>query len=171
MQQLKKDIATNTVLVWPEVTSSYASLPVDERRYLISLTQDFDESNTQFTASLINSPNAFNPRLILQFTGSALPDWSGLYGFELVESLLESKKWGEAHTKWNLTHIKWSERAFPTASIVLDTDRAFVSGSDTITFNQYVTSSTEVIYESGSAIDPPTQYTGSDQTGQYTTYH
>ena len=139
---------TNTFAVYPDVSSSYANSPA--ARYVITLTQDYDKSVTTFTGSLINSPSRVNPRLVFQVTGSVIPEWSGLYTFNLQESLDVGYKWGEANLKWSEANTKWSAREFSISQSLVDSDRAKVSGSDSIVFNQY---------------------TGSVQTGAYTTYH
>lgn len=148
MVNLYRNNPTNTFAVYPDVTASLSSNP--SVSYIITLTQDYDKSVTTFTGSLANTPTRVNPRLVFQVTGSAIPEWSGLYGFKLQETLYGKKKWGEANIKWADTNVKWGDAGFIISQSVLDENRAKVFGNDTITFNQY---------------------TGSVQTGAYTTYH
>jgi hypothetical protein len=160
---------TNTFAVYPDYTSSYSNRP--DVRYTFTLDQDYDRSLTTFTGSLINTPTRVNPRLVFQVTGSAIPEWSGLYTFTLQESLKVSYKWGQAHFIWNDYHVRWSELNNDISQSLIDSDRAKVSGSDAINFQSYTTSSTEYIYDSGSTPPDNIQYTGSVQTGAYITYH
>jgi hypothetical protein len=148
MINLYRDSPTNTFAVYPDVTSSYANNEL--ARFSFTLTQDYDQSVTEFTGSLINTPTDYNPRLIFQVTGSALPDWSGLYTLTLEESLDVGLKWGEANIKWSEANTKWSAKEFIISQSLVDLDRAKVSGSDAIIFQQYQ---------------------GPNETGAYSTYH
>ena len=143
-----KDSSTNTFAVYPDVTSSIANEPLAV--YTIELQQDYDKSITSFTGSLVNTPSRVNPRLIFQVSNSVLPDYNGFYTFTLRESLIDRLKWGTTNSKWSLTNVKWSETTSPTNQATLDTERAKVSGGDTIVF---------------------TEYQSSNETGEYTTYH
>ena len=164
-----KNNLTNTISIYPESGSLYFDNPSGS--FEIQLTQDYDQSVTTLTATLLNTPTQFSPRLTLQVTSNQIPDYTGLYSLELKEYLAQHLKWSEANTIWSQTHRKWSQRDAITGERILDTDRAFVSGSDVPTFIQYTTSSTEYIYESGSVVPAYTQYVSPDENGAYITYN
>lgn len=160
---------TNTFAVYPDYTASLSDR--ENVRYTFTLDQDYDRSITTFTGSLVNIPTRVNPRLVFQITGSVVPEWSGLYTLTLQEGLAVGFKWGEAKLIWGEAHYKWASKDFIIDNTLLDGDRAKVFGNDQITIEQYQTSSTEYIYDSGSVPPENIQYTGSVQTGAYTTYH
>ena len=159
----------NTFAVYPDYTASYSDR--SNATYTFTLDKDYDRSVTTFTGSLINQPSRVNPRLVFQITGSVVPEWSGLYTLTLQEALAISYKWGQAHTLWTDSHWTWGSKNLLVSQSLIDGDRAKVSGSDQIIFEQYTTSSQEYIYGSGSVLPDNIQYTGSVQTGAYTTYH
>jgi len=160
--------ATNTISIYPESGSLYFDNPSGS--FEIQLTQDYDQSVTTLTATLLNTPNQFNPRLTLQVPSAQVPYYTGLYSLVLNEYLDLQVKWSEANTKWSLTNRKWSDRG-EVGLRTLDIDRAFVSGSDVPVFIQYTTSSQEYIYDSGSVIPTTTQYVSPNEYGAYITYN
>jgi len=160
---------TNTISVYPESGSLYFDNP--NGNFEIQLTQDYDQSVTTLTPTLLNTPTQFSPRLTLQVTTNQVPSYTGLYSLILKEYLAEQLTWSEAHTIWADTHRIWSQKDAITGERTLDTDRAFVSGSDVPTFIQYTTSSQEYIYGSGSLIPTTIQYVSPDETGAYITYN
>jgi len=164
-----KNAATNTVSIYPESSSLYYDNPSGS--FEIELTQDYDQSVTTVTATLLNVPTQFSPRLTLQVTTNQVPSYTGLYSLSLKEYLAQQLKWIEAHTIWSQTHRIWSQKDAITGERILDTDRAFVSGSDVPVFIQYTTSSQEYIYGSGSVIPTTTQYVSPDEDGAYITYN
>ena len=164
-----KNNLTNTISIYPESGSLYFDSPSGS--FEIQLTQDYDQSVTTLVATLLNTPTQFSPRLTLQVASNQIPDYTGLYSLVLKEYINQQLKWSEVNTLWSTTHQKWSDVTFKTGLRNLDTDRAFVSGSDVPTFIQYTTSSTEYIYESGSVVPAYTQYVSPDENGAYITYN
>lgn len=164
-----KNNLTNTVSIYPESGSLYFDNP--DGNYEIQLTQDYDQSVTTLDATLLNTPTQFSPRLTLQVTSNQVPAYTGLYSLVLKEYLAQHLKWSEANTIWSQTNRKWSQRDAISGERILDTDRAFVSGSDVPVFKQYTTSSQEYIYESGSSVPPYKQYVSPDENGAYITYN
>lgn len=160
---------TNTISVYPESGSIYFDNPSGS--FEIELTQDYDQSVSTLSATLLNTPTQFSPRLTLQVLSNQVPSYTGLYSLELKEFLAQQLKWIEAHTIWSQTHRKWSQKDAIVGVRILDIDRAFVSGSDVPTFIQYTTSSQEYIYDCGSVIPTTTQYVSPDETGAYITYN
>ena len=160
---------TNTISIYPESGSLYFDNPSGS--FEIQLTQDYDQSVTLLTPTLLNTPTQFSPRLTLQVTTNQVPSYTGLYSLSLKEYLAQQLKWIEAHTIWSQTHRIWSQKDAITGERILDTDRAFVSGSDVPVFIQYTTSSQEYIYGSGSVIPTTTQYVSPNEYGAYITYN
>ena len=164
-----KNAATNTVSIYPESSSLYYDNPSGS--FEIELTQDYDQSVTTVTATLLNVPTQFSPRLTLQIPSILIPDYTGLYSLVLKEFLTQKVKWVEANTIWSETNRRWSAGEGVVGLRTLDQDRAFVSGSDVPVFIQYTTSSQEYIYDSGSVISTTIQYVSPDETGAYITYN
>lgn len=167
MINLKKDIPNNYLVVWPEVTASYAGRLATT--YSLELTQDYDLSSSSLQMDLLNSPNSVNPRLIFSLTGSIVPDQSGLYTAQVREVYQVRLRWSELHEKWAETQYKWGQVG-EYDDRVLETERATISGSDAPVYQVYTTSSTEYIYLSGSDY-PATEYTSSNELGAYKTYY
>lgn len=164
-----KSGTTNTISVWPDNDATYIDQP--NQVFEITLKQDYDQSTTVLEGVLINTPTAFNPRLVLQVSSSDVPPYTGLYSFQLTEALRGQTTWGEADFTWADAAFLWSNVPIDRNVILLDGDRAYVSGSDVPVFVSYTTSSTETIYQSGSIIPDPTQYITTNETGSYITYH
>lgn len=164
-----KSAVTNTISVWPEEDSLHLSNP--NQIFQITLTQDYDQSTTVLEGVLINSPTPYNPRIILQVSSSDVPSYTGLYTFKLTELLRGPMTWGEYDTLWKDANELWPDVTIDKNFVLLDNDRAYVSGSDVPVFVSYTTSSTETIYQSGSIIPDPTQYITTNETGSYITYH
>ena len=157
-----------TKAIWPEVTSSYANNP--SASYVLTLSQEYDRSETQLTGTLLNTPTSLTPRLILQFNRADIPQYTGQYNAELVEGIAVRYKWGTTNIKWSDADWIWSSQLQLSGSILLDTDRAWVSGSDIDPITQYYLSSSEAIYDSGSSY-PAVEYVSADEDGTYNTYH
>ena len=158
-----------TKAIWPEVTSSYATDP--SASFVLTLAQELDRSETELIGTLINNPTSLTPRLILTFNRADIPEYTGQYDATLNEGYLQRSTWGTEHTLWSDANWKWSAvRQTLSGSILLDTDRAWVSGSDIENIIQYYLSSSEAIYDSGSSY-PAVEYISADEDGTYNTYH
>ena len=164
-----KSGTTNTISVWPEQDAVYLNQP--NQIFEIKLIQDYDQSTTVLEGVLINTPTPFSPRLILQVSSSDVPPYTGLYTFQLREAIRGPVTWGELDRLWKDIDVKWPDITIDKNIVLLDNDRAYVSGSDVPVFVSYTTSSTETIYQSGSIIPEPTQYITTNETGSYITYH
>lgn len=169
MINLHKTGELNTIAIWPEVPSVYDDQP--NQVFEITLIQDYDQSQTVLEGFLINNPTPQTPRIILQVSSSEVPNYTGLYSFQLREAIRGRATWGEINEKWSEIHKLWPDVTVDRNFVLLDGDRAFVSGSDVPVFVSYTTSSTETIYGSGSLIPEPTQYITNNETGSYITYH
>ncbi len=137
---------TNTVALYPEVSASYVGSTSGS--YSLQLIQDYDQSTTTIPVNIINTPTRFSPRIILQFSSSLVPEYSGMYTSKLLEATLDRLVWGTTNVQFGSLHQKWGDSEGPR--VVLDTDRALISGSDTPTYSQY---------------------NSPQETGAYTTYH
>ena len=144
MVNLYKDATTNTFSIYPETGSTDSS-------FTVRLTQDLDLSSTEFTVTRINSTTTLSDILVLQSTTSNdLPDYTGQYTFELfTEGTNLPLIWGTTTSTYSTTTRKWGD-ATSDVGVKIDTDRAFVYGSDQPTF---------------------TEYTTTNEVGRYTTYH
>lgn len=169
MINLYKSGLTNTISVWPDEDPQYLDQP--NQVFEITLTQDYDQSKTVLEGVLLNNPTLQTPRLILQVSSSNVPEYTGLYTFELREAIRGKMTWGEYNTRWEDANVLWPDVTVDRSFLLLDGDRAYVSGSDVPVFVSYTTSSTETIYGSGSIIPEPTQYITTNETGSYITYH
>lgn len=139
---------TQTIAVWPEVTSSLFSNP--SASFDMVLTNDYGEQETTVNLSLLNIPTSVTPRLVFSLNKAELPSYTGNYTVNIRESLGSSLIWGEADITWGAIQAKWSDETFGGSPSVLDTDRAWVSGSDVPAF---------------------TQYSSPNETGAYSIYH
>jgi len=148
MINLHKSGTTNTISVYPESGSIYFDNPSGS--FVLELTQDYDQSTTEIPASLLNTPTEYNPRLTLQLDSIFVPDYTGLYTVKVKELLAIRTTWSQTNIKWELANWLWSSAQGSGISRVIDTDRAFISGSDTPVFKQYASP---------------------DENGAYTTYN
>jgi len=169
MINLHKTGTVNTISVWPENPTVHNDQP--NQIFEITLTQDYDKSKTVIPGVLVNNPTTFTPRLVLQVSSSDVPPYSGLYTFQLVEALRGPATWGEIDERWIEIQKLWPDVTVDKSYVLLDNDRAYVSGSDDPVFISYTTSSIETIYGSGSVIPDPTEYITTNETGSYITYH
>jgi len=149
MINLHKQGTTNTISVYPESGSIYFNNPSGS--FVLELTQDYDQSVTEVEAALLNTPTEYNPRLTLQVSTTNVPSYTGLYTVKLIEKVTtRNTPWSGTHIKWMNAHTKWNTSGEINIERVLDTTRAFVSGSDVPVFKQYASP---------------------DETGAYITYN
>ena len=144
MVNFYKENETNTFSIYPETGSTDSS-------FLVKLTQDLDLSTAEFTVSRINSTTTLNDILVLQSTSNtALPEYTGQYSFEPF-TIGEGGPliWGLTTLTFGGTSQKWGS-ATSAIGVKIDTDRAFVYGSDEPIFTEYITT---------------------NEVGKYTTYH
>jgi len=137
---------TTTLTVWPEVSSSYFPGSGSLR---LKVTDDYSEEVTYIPATLLNVPTQFTPRLIFSVTSSDVPAEGGQYTAVLQEYLEQSPIWGETQLTFGEADFTWSDTGI-SGIVTLDTDRAFVQGTDT---------------------PAQTQYTSPDETGRYSIYN
>lgn len=136
MQSLQYGTGTQYINIWPEATSSYFSNPSGS--FKLNYTQDYDQSSGSVSLTLLNTPSRVDPRLEFSLDKSTLPTYTGNYTITITEGLVERKIWGSTSTQYSLASWKWSDTGPQTGINTLDTDRAWVSGSDVPSFKQYV---------------------------------
>jgi len=128
---------TQTIAVWPEVTSSLASNP--SASFDMTLSSDYSKAETTVELTLLNTPTSVTPRLVFSLNKAQLPAYTGNYTITIREQLDVPAIWGQIATFWTDYDKIWSSAVAPggTTSNTLDTDRAWISGSDVPTFSQY----------------------------------
>lgn len=126
--------ASTTFTVYPET----ASLSYTGSTYSVTLTHDFDNTSGSFDVTKINTPNPLSSRLILQYnSGSGIPSASGQYTFQLYEPGISINPiWGTFNVKFGEANNKWNS-SYTSGSTLIDTDRAYVFGTDEPVFTNY----------------------------------
>ena len=128
MLQLNVSSTSNSSAVYPDVTASAGTTQV-----LLEFTQSYDFSTKgNVIATLINTPGPTNPWLVFQVSGSTLPTASGQYNVNIWEFVQSAAllTWGTQNTLWGSTNDTWAGVGGITKTVLLSTDRAFVSGSN-----------------------------------------
>ena len=123
--------------------------------YRLSLTQSLDNSTSSiFTVNRVDTRQnqSTSEVIVLQaLSGSEMPSADGQYTASLYLGKATSKRWGEVDELWSDYHLRFSETDPDTYSgSIVASDRAYVHGTNLQTI---------------------TTYTGTDQTGTYTTYN
>lgn len=139
---------SQTIAVWPDITSSFSGNP--SASFDMVLVNDYGEQSTTVDLTLQNIPTSVTPRLVFSLNKSQLPPYTGNYTITVRESLGSALIWGLTNVTWGDIQAKWSDSTFGGTPVELDTDRAWISGSDVPSF---------------------TQYTSPDETGAYSIYH
>lgn len=136
MLQLNVSSTTNSSAVYPDVTASLGTTQV-----LLEFTQSYDYSTKDnVIATLINTPSPINPWLVFQVTGSSLPTASGQYNVNIWQFTQASNllTWGAQNTLWGSTNNLWSGGGSYVKTVLLSTDRAFISGSNQVPTYTYL---------------------------------
>ena len=149
MQSLQYSTSgTTTIAVWPEVTSSLAGNA--SASFDMVMTNDYGEQETTISLTLLNQPTSVTPRLVFSLNNSSLPTYTGFYTFTLRERVGVVSIWGQIQDTWQAYSQQWGAASAAGTGTALDTDRAWVSGSDVPSY---------------------TQYTSPTETGAYSIYH
>ena len=149
MIQLYSLHPTSSFTVYPETQ------PIEYvgSRYVLDLTQDLDNSTSRIetlTRINTNTPNNKSQLIVLQaYSGSGIPENEGQYTAQLLFGSSVSSTWGEETRAFGSIQEKWSLVGEFSGSVIA-TDRAYVHGANLQTI---------------------TTYTGTNQTGTYTTYN
>lgn len=148
MIQLNYYQPTNTNAVYPDTQAAVGTTSV-----LLDFSQVYDRSEwNNIIASLANVTSLANPWLVLQLTGSLVPTASGQYDVSIYQYLTVTgslSTWILQNTQWVNTNQLWNGASVIVKSTLLSQERAYISGSNEV---------------------PITIFTGSNQTGAYTTY-
>lgn len=139
---------TQTIAVWPDVTSSLAGNP--SASFDMVLVNDYGQQLTTVDLTLQNIPTSVTPRLVFALNKAQLPPFTGNYTITVKETLSSSLIWGFTNITWGNIQAEYGDSNFGGNPIILDIDRAWVSGSDEPSF---------------------IQYTSPDETGAYSIYH
>ena len=147
MLQLNYYQPTNTNAVYPDTQASIGTTSV-----LLDFSQVYDRSEwNNIIASLANVTSLANPWLVLQLTGSLVPTASGQYDVSIYQYTTAANllTWATQNTLWASTQNTWAGTGAFIKGTLLSEERAYISGSNEV---------------------PITVFTGSNQTGAYTTY-
>ena len=139
---------SQTIAVWPDVDPSFSSLAFTT--YDMILVNDLGQQSTTVDLTLQNTPTSVTPRLVFSLNKAQLPSYTGNYTVTVRETVGGALIWGTTNQTWSEIQAKWSDSAYGGVPQPIDTDRAWVSGSDVPTF---------------------TQYTSPDENGAYNIYH
>jgi len=131
--------------IYPDVTPIYLTNPSGS--FKIELVQDLDNSTKVIFPTLTNTPTEFTPRIIFTVPSGSLPRNKGQYTMYTYEGI--DGVWNQISNEWQLISNEW-DQTFLTNERLISTDRAWVEGVNGVTI---------------------TQYTGTNQTGTYTTYN
>jgi len=136
MLQLNVSSTANSSAVYPDVTASLGTTQV-----MLEFTQSYDFSKKAgVIANLINNPSALNPWLVFQVSGSTLPTASGQYDVNIWQFALVggSSIWIQTSSSFSGNTNKWDGAGINTKTILLSTERAFISGSNQVSTTTYL---------------------------------
>jgi len=122
--------------VWPETTSSLAGNV--SASFELTYVQDYDQSSGSLDLTLLNTPNRVDPRLQFRLNKSTLPQYTGNYTITIKEGLTARRTWSATNVQWDAASFEWSDTTPIAGFTALDTDRAWISGSDVPAFIQYL---------------------------------
>lgn len=140
-------VPTGSHTVYPDIDPLYLSSTSGSLRIL--LVQDLDNSETEIFPTLTSTPNAFTPRINFTVPSGSLPHPRGQYTMYTYEGIYASDIWNLISSQWQTIASDWNEALIVNERLI-STDRAWVEGVNGVTI---------------------TQYTGTNQTGTYTTYN
>ena len=147
MIQFNKGVTTNTVTVYPESSSVYATLPASASEFTFIVSQSYNLSLSQFNATLINTPTFLDPRLTFEVSSSVIPSQTGQYDVKLRESkLIDDVTWGTFAETFTAANTTWAATRARSGSRFIDTDRAWIVGSDEPVFTNYTSSNEQGTY-------------------------
>ena len=135
MQSLTYDTSgTETIAVWPEVTSSFFNNPLASFQMILSSDYGLQEQIVDLT--LTEAPTPIHQRIIFTFDKADLPNYTGNYTFTIREEIPSNETWGTISETWASYDVKWSADVEPVL-FTIETDRAWIQGNDEPTFTQY----------------------------------
>jgi len=130
---------SQTIAVWPETTASFVSNP--DVQYQMILSSDYGLQEQIVDLTLTDTPTPVNPRLIFTLESADLPNYTGNYTFTIRESIPSDQTWATISETWLSYDVKWNQEP-DQVLFTLETNRAWIQGSDEPTFVQYDNPST-----------------------------
>ena len=130
MLQFNKSLATNTNALYLETVNTGSGY-YDTLR--VEYSQSYDQSNGTFEVSATSLPTQYNNWILIQNTGSVVPDSTGQYNVKLYTATAagQAAVWGTWTPTWQATSETWSGITGSDAYTLVDllySDRAWVSG-------------------------------------------
>ena len=143
MLQFNKSLATNTNAVYLDTVNTgsgyYDSL-------VVVYSQSYDQSNGTFVVTTTSTPTQYNNWLIIQNTGSLVPDYTGQYDVDIWTNETIAATWETVATAWDSYNEIWSEAGEEQPVTLLYSDRAWVSGSNESSITTYISSNENGTY-------------------------
>jgi len=143
MLKLDKSQTTNTIALHLATTASLSDVA-------FVYSQSYDLSNGTFFGNVTETKGKYR---IVSISGSSIPAYSGQYNIDIYQGTTAAPvTWAAANFAWNNNSYTWNNvsEAAVTGSI-LRTIRAWVSGSNDVSFTEYTTTNeyrTYTTYES-----------------------
>ena len=140
MLQLNSNTGSNVIAVIPNITGSYSG------SVLVQFTYDYTSQTSSIVPATVITNNNY---LIMDITGSNLPTASGLYTVNFYEGTatgtLTWSTWTQVWTTLTSLWPSYSGSVIISTGSLIDIERAFVSGSNEVSINQYLSGS-NIIY-------------------------
>lgn len=128
MLRLNKSNTSQTIAIHLDTTASMDSLILD-------YSQDYDLSSGSIDMDVAQTKGKYRIGVI---SGSSMPANSGLYTIDISSGSIAPAIWGTTTDVWSTITSTWSNYGTISRGATLRTIRAFVSGSNDVVFNNYV---------------------------------
>ena len=129
MLRLNKSNDTQTLAIHLDTTASMDSLVLD-------YSQDYDLNSGSMGMDIQQTKGKYR---IGTISGSIMPDFSGQYTIDIYKGDVLPAVWGTTTEAWNSFIEPWGDAGkFQKTGDNLRTIRAYVSGSNDVVFNNYV---------------------------------
>jgi hypothetical protein len=136
MLQLNSNTGSNVIAVIPNITGSYSG------SILVEFIYDYTWASSSIVPATVITNNNY---LIMDITGSNLPTASGLYTVNFFSgSLSNDLTWSTWTPTWTTLTSLWpsySGSVIIVTGSLIDTERAWVSGSNDPNIIQYLSQS------------------------------
>ena len=93
---------------------------------VVVYSQSYDQSNGTFVVTTTSTPTQYNNWLIIQNTGSLVPDYTGQYDVDIWTNETIAATWETVATAWDSYNEIWSEAGEEQPVTLLYSDRAWV---------------------------------------------
>jgi hypothetical protein len=130
MIQLNKSTQTNQVAFYPE-----AAISASVDQLFVSYSQDINKNGGSFRAGITSKTNW----VVATISGSDIPSPSGLYTLQISE-IVEGDPlvWNTAAEDWEDVLSTWNSDTFESVGALIATERAYVSGSNNLSYSTYL---------------------------------